>query len=99
MPEELEAIVRSLLQKGKKVTAVKVVRNRTGWGLRAAKEFVDKLEKDDPYTRPAVSEFELTEKACSTLKRQGKIAAIKLVQQRTGWGLKQSKDFVDNLAE
>lgn len=98
MSETLEAIVLSLLRKGKKVTAVKVVRNRMGWGLREAKEFVDRLDNDPPDTAAAISESELAQKARAALQRQGKVAAVKLVHDQTGWGLKQSKDFVDKLA-
>ncbi len=97
MSEELNAIVLSLLRKGKKVTAVKVVRNRTGWGLREAKEFVDKLEVGAPLTRSSISEVDLTKKARATLQQRGKLFAIKFVREHTGWGLKQSKEFVDNL--
>jgi hypothetical protein len=35
--------------------------------------------------------------ARSLLARRRKIEAIRLVRERTGWGLKESKDFVDGL--
>lgn len=97
MSETLEAIALSLLRKGKKVTAVKVVRNRTGWELKEAKDFVDNLESGHQRPRPTISEIELTGKARRILQSQGKIEAIKQVRASAGWGLKQAKDFVDNL--
>lgn len=42
--ETLEFEVRELLARGRKVEAVKKVRELTGWGLREAKDFVDSLE-------------------------------------------------------
>ncbi len=35
--------VRELLAQGKKIQAIKLVRNQTGWGLKQAKDFVDSL--------------------------------------------------------
>lgn len=40
---EVEQMARSLLTEGKKIQAVKYVREQTGWGLKEAKEFVDTL--------------------------------------------------------
>jgi ribosomal protein L7/L12 len=36
---------RTLLAKGQKIVAIKLVRERTGWGLKEAKDYVDELEK------------------------------------------------------
>ena len=40
---------------------------------------------------------EVVEQAKALLAERHKIEAIKLVRERTGWGLKESKDFVDGL--
>ncbi|MCP4362535.1 MAG: ribosomal protein L7/L12, partial [Chloroflexi bacterium] len=45
MDTELEAIVRKLLRENKKIAAVKAVRERTNWGLRESKDFVDAIER------------------------------------------------------
>ncbi len=99
MPESLAEIVLSLTQEGKKVTAVKTVRQQTGWSLREAKTYVDRLVSDRPYAHPHVSETEITKSVRAMLRSRGKIAAIKLLRKEKGWGLKQAKDFVDQLAK
>ena len=38
--------VRDLLHRRKKIHAVKLMREATGWGLKEAKEYVDQLEND-----------------------------------------------------
>jgi ribosomal protein L7/L12 len=43
--ETLEFEVRELLARGRKVEAVKKVRELTNWGLKEAKDFVDSVEK------------------------------------------------------
>ena len=42
-PDELTESVISLLKEHKKVEAVKVVRESTGWGLQECKDYVDNL--------------------------------------------------------
>lgn len=39
-----EILAKIHLAKGEKIPAIKVVREATGWGLKEAKEFVEKLE-------------------------------------------------------
>ncbi|WP_066910698.1 ribosomal protein L7/L12 [Millisia brevis] len=41
--EEWEQQVRQLNDAGKKIEAIKSVREATGWGLREAKEYVDRI--------------------------------------------------------
>jgi len=47
--------------------------------------------RETPVTPEVVTE------ARALLSRRRKIEAIKLVREHTGWGLKESKDFVDGL--
>ncbi|NTW01147.1 MAG: 50S ribosomal protein L12 [Oscillochloris sp.] len=74
-------------------------------GLQDAKNYVEALENGespaapdagDPLGEP-LAPTELAH-AARVLKAQGKaIAAIKLVREQTGWGLKEAKDYVDTL--
>lgn len=50
---DLAGAARALLAAGKKIEAVKLVRERTGLGLKEAKDFVDGLEQGAP-AAPAV---------------------------------------------
>jgi ribosomal protein L7/L12 len=43
-PPDLEAAVRQLLLDGDKIAAVKLVREHTDWGLKEAKDYVDRIE-------------------------------------------------------
>jgi ribosomal protein L7/L12 len=44
VPEDLAATVQGLLQRGEKIEAIKLVRERMKLGLKEAKELVDKFE-------------------------------------------------------
>jgi len=103
---KLEGQVRQLLAGGNKIAAVKLVREYTQWGLKEAKDYVDAIELGaQPATPPpqtGASTFRLDEKDLERQARQlvaagKKIEAVKLVREHTGWGLKESKDFVDRL--
>lgn len=99
------AFVREILElvrTGRKIEAVRIFREATGSGLREAKEAVEAIEagrqtvyaegrKPPPTT---IEENEILE-----LVRSGNlIAAIKLHRERTGDGLKDSKEAVEALA-
>ncbi len=43
--KELEDQVRALIAQGRKVEAVKRVRETTGWGLKQSKDYVDALSE------------------------------------------------------
>lgn len=99
--------VLALLAQGRKIEAIKVARQHTGWGLKEAKDYVETLPASDPPLAPyeapeADHATELppdVEAQARDLTRQGrKIEAIKLVRQHTGWGLKEAKEYVDRLA-
>ena len=52
-----------------------------------------------PRERPTASGItpELTAEVRQLLARRQKIEAVKCVREATGWGLKESKDYVDAL--
>lgn len=43
MPAGMELAVAELVKANRKIPAIKVVREATGWGLREAKEWVDRV--------------------------------------------------------
>jgi len=43
-PDHIQQELRALLAEGHKIQAVKLVRDVTGWGLKQAKDYVDRLE-------------------------------------------------------
>ena len=93
------ARVRELAAAGKKIEAIKVQRQYTGMGLKEAKQYVEALgTSGEP---PAAPRAELSLSAMAMVRElvaAGKtIEAVKLVREDTGWGLRQSKEFVDSL--
>lgn len=107
--ENLELAVRGLLRgpRPSKIMAIKVVRERTGMGLKEAKEYVDAVTVG---TRPrggsmAVSAAPIASSSpelaaivqSARAARAGKITAIKQVRDASGMGLKEAKDFVDSI--
>ncbi len=109
----MEEEVRHLLKNKQKINAVKLVRERTGVGLKEAKEYVDAVEKglrppDLQTSSHGDSSYDSMYSYDSTssdirgevqyLLGQGKkIEAVKFVRERTGMGLKEAKEYVDSL--
>ena len=99
------------LTKGMKINAIKRVRQLTGIGLKEAKDLVEAIERgeiaiDQPLTPlpPANPAFPITPEQATQdgeirdLLAQGqKLNAIKRVRELTGMGLKEAKDFVEEL--
>lgn len=104
---DVAADARALLGQGKKLEAIKRVRELSGLGLKEAKEYVDALEAGQSPLEPArvaaappavVADPAAVEAEARALLADGRaIEAIKLVRQRTGLGLKEAKDYVDAL--
>lgn len=99
-----DAEIRALAQSGNKIEAIRRYRERTGVGLKEAKDFVDALAAGEnptvaapmaippgsPSGHPAIGP-----EIDALLIGGQKIQAVKLVRERTGLGLKESKDLVD----
>ncbi len=103
---DLNDQLRSLLQNNQKIDAIKLVRSKTGLGLKEAKDYVETFPNLEPlptrdqsavpYTGQPVGDAEFEEQLWSLLQNHKKIDAIKLVRAKTGWSLKQAKDYLDN---
>lgn len=91
--------VRRLAAEGRKIQAIKVVRDHVDIPLKEAKIFVESLDLTGVPPRLPVTELpEETLARVYQLKAAGKpIEAIRLVRQQTRWGLKDAKDYVDRL--
>ncbi len=99
--------VRALLDRGQKIEAIKIVRQRTGLGLKEAKDYVESLAAGATTQPPAgrsnaaaatSAQLDALQPALLALLGKGHtIEAIKLIRQQTGMGLKEAKDYVDKL--
>ena len=98
---ELAAGIRDMLEEGRKDEAVEVYQKFAGVDLYTAKDAVDEIERTmrlaDQPGNPALSAADETELR-DLLARGNTIGAVKLYRERTGLGLKESKDAVDTLA-
>ncbi|MFV9507113.1 MAG: ribosomal protein L7/L12 [Oscillochloridaceae bacterium umkhey_bin13] len=100
-----QAEIELLLAQNQKIQAIKLVRERSGCGLREAKDFVEQIERsfvpsDQPglVTSPtSAPSDELATQVRVLLAQNQKIQAVKLVHESTGWGLRESKDYVDQI--
>jgi ribosomal protein L7/L12 len=86
-----------LVRQGRKLEAIKLVREQTGCGLAEAKAAVEKLERGETSERAAPA-GDLKEEIRTLVLSGRMIDAIKLYRERTGAGLKDAKDAVDAIA-
>jgi ribosomal protein L7/L12 len=103
----LAAQVRDLEAKGKKLEAVRLLRERTGLGLADAVRIVDKLaasgkpadlsKKGAPGVATANIGPDHEAELRNLVAAGQQIQAIKMVRELTGMGLKEAKDLVDRL--
>lgn len=100
-PGDPNADVIAALERGGKIEAIRVYRERTRAGLAEAKQAVEALEagRNLEQRTTANADQSYFELQLVELLRQGqKIQAIKAYRERTGLGLKDSKDAVENTA-
>lgn len=104
-PEQLAEIQHDLATNST-IVAIKKVRDWTGLGLAEAKALVDFLSQGGHLatqeSKPAtlstgLSDDQLLTKLKSLVQAGQKIQAIKIYREATGVGLKEAKDFVDQL--
>lgn len=96
-----------LVGEKKKIHAIKLFRERTGAGLKEAKDIVESVERGNPLPTPGAhadstgldtGAWEDIIPKIRALKSEGKtIAAIKLLRARTDLTLREAKEAVDRL--
>ncbi len=93
--------IRQLVSAGKKIDAIKLVREQTDLGLKEAKDAVDAIERGEapdltPRAAASSSASQVDLDAINELLLQNKkIDAIKLYREQTGVGLKEAKDAIE----
>lgn len=101
--EDFEEEVRRLLDSGNKIQAIKVYREQTGLGLTEAKDAVEALAAggnlagSSPGDRIPVDDPELVDEVKELIGQGDPLLAVKLVRERTGRSLKESKEIVDQI--
>lgn len=101
--EDFEEEIRQLLDSGNKIQAIKVYREHTGAGLAEAKDAVEAfagggdLDGSSQSSRAPVDDPELLAEVKELLGQGNTLPAVKLVRERTGRSLKESKEIVDQI--
>src|SRR3954468_363698 len=88
-----------LMEGGQKIGAIKLYRERTGVGLKEAKDAVEAIQRGQATPSGAPIGRDIENEVISLLEQGQKIGAIRLFRERTGVGLKESKEAVETLAE
>jgi ribosomal protein L7/L12 len=95
--DALKQQVRDLLERGEKINAIRLYREATGGGLTEAKQAVEAIERDaGGEIIPSLLDDAFLESLLDLLKKGQKIEAIKRYRERTGAGLKEAKDTVED---
>jgi len=92
--ERLIALVRN----GQKIEAIKLYREKTGAGLKEAKDAVEALEQGGSQPVPTDVSGGIEHDVLVLLRAGQKIAAIKLYRDKTGVGLAEAKNAVEAVA-
>lgn len=98
-PDEL--FVYNLSRKQDKFSAIKYCVITYGWAPEEARDYVERIE--NRVAGNNVKSFSGADKyeheVIHLIQNQGKLQAVKFVRDRTGLGLKESKDYVDHLVQ
>jgi ribosomal protein L7/L12 len=107
LDDEARGEIYRLVGEKKKIQAIKLFRERTGSGLKEAKDVVESVELGNPLPGPSALSFGTESTPVEwediiprlrALKREGQtIAAIKLLRSRTGLPLREAKEAMDRL--
>ena len=93
---DLEPEVRSLLDQGRKIEAVKLYKDQTGVGLADAKNAVESMQASA--NPPSDIGDDLEAELLRLLGRGEKLAAVKLYKEQKGVELADAKQAVESLA-
>lgn len=94
-----QAEVKRLVATGQKIEAIKVYREATDAGLAEAKSAVESgLSEVQVAPALASSPEAFEQELLKRISQEGLLPAIKWVRSQTQMGLKESKDFVDQIA-
>ncbi len=104
--ETFEERLKSLIDQWKIMEAVKLVRETKGLGLKESKDYINKFMRGVEYQgiafesankEEAIEPEELDGKVFELLMKKRKIDAIKLVKENLDIGLKEAKDYVEEI--
>jgi ribosomal protein L7/L12 len=97
--QQLPDQVAAALKAGNAVLAIKLLRELKGIGLKEARDLLVAVRDGLPAAgRSAAQHAPLPDDVRHALDRGNKIEAVRLLREKTGLGLKESKDAIERLA-
>jgi ribosomal protein L7/L12 len=100
---DLTERLRTLVAQGRRIQAIKELRERTRMSLLDARNYVEHLPPTGPVPPPVPPPAELSPRTAARARVQlaaGRyVYAVKVVREDTGWSLTQAKDAVDRLRD
>ena len=95
--------IAELIREGRKLEAVKLLRETTGVDLKRAREEVERLSRElsgqapplPPSGTAAPRHGAIPDEVAELARRGKKIEAIKLLREQTGLGLKEAKERIE----
>ncbi len=96
---ELEKQIRSLIDEGSLIEAIKRFRELTGASIREAKDAVEAIEQGRPFPLSGQPHADFESELTGMLQAGRKIDAIKRFREQTGAGLKEAKDAVEAIEQ
>jgi ribosomal protein L7/L12 len=93
--KSLANTLTALIEAGQKIEAIKQYRERTGSGLKEAKDAVEALERGEQLPTPKAILTTVDQDVVSLVREGKKIAAIKLYREKTGVGLAEAQAAVE----
>lgn len=102
VPEEVTQNIKAMLLQGRKIEAIKYLKDNVSMGLKEAKDYVEGLtiEDEEKVTRePGLNNLdaETVDEARELLRQGHKMEAIKFIREESGISLKEAKEFVESL--
>lgn len=99
--------IKSLIRQGRAMQAIKLVKETKNISLKEAKDYVENFERNhteedegivfESSESPSLSPEELNGKITELLLVNRKLNAIKLAMENLDSGLKEAKDYVENI--
>jgi ribosomal protein L7/L12 len=88
---DVDTAIQNAIRAGQKIEAIKLYREKTGLGLKEAKDAIDAMMTDKAPPPSPVAFANVDEAIDNALRNDQLIQAIKLFREKTGQGLAEAK--------
>ena len=96
--EPLSGAILSCIKEGRKLEAIKLLREETGNRIKGSKRYRRKIRGKEQISADPMK-MNMPQEALNKLSEGNKIEAIKIIREHNGSGLKESKEFAEKWIE